>query len=100
MENNIIIILVGFVCTILGAILSYLGYRRNVDNDNKTDTARIVRMDVKLDNISRNTDETRLEIKDISKNVQQLTERVTIVEQSVKSAHKRLDNFEDKERRK
>ena len=53
----------------------------------------------KLDIISKNVDEIRLDNKDISKSLQSLAERVSAVESSTKSAHHRLDNIEDSMRK-
>ena len=53
------------------------------------------KLETKLDMISRNIDEIRLDNKDFSKSIQQLAERVSAVEQSAKSAHHRIDQLEE-----
>ena len=54
------------------------------------------KLETKLDMISRNIDEIRLDNKDFSKSIQQLAERVSAVEQSAKSAHHRIDQLEER----
>lgn len=49
----------------------------------------------KLDSISDDTKEIRKEITDVKVKVNDLSERVVMVEQSTKSAHHRLDRYEE-----
>ncbi len=51
----------------------------------------------KLDSISDDTKEIRKEITDVKVKVNDLSERVVIVEQSTKSAHHRIDRYEEDE---
>lgn len=51
----------------------------------------------KLDSISDDTKEIRKEITDVKGKVNDLSERVVMVEQSAKSAHHRLDRYEEEE---
>ena len=51
----------------------------------------------KLDSISDDTKEIRKEITDVKGKVNDLSERVVMVEQSTKSAHHRLDRYEEEE---
>lgn len=51
----------------------------------------------KLDSISGDTKEIRKEISDVKVKVNDLSERVVIVEQSTKSAHHRLDRYEEED---
>lgn len=51
----------------------------------------------KLDSIGNDTREIRKEITDVKVKVNDLSERVVVVEQSTKSAHHRLDRYEDEE---
>lgn len=98
-------VLIGIVGTILGAILGILGYKRNTTNDKKQELKDAMNIDnalalsntkleIKLDYISKNVDEIRINQKDINKQVMIIGDRLTIVEQDCKSAHKRLDNME------
>lgn len=51
----------------------------------------------KLDSISDDTKEIRKEITDVKVKVNDLSERVVIVEQSTKSAHHRMDRYEEED---
>lgn len=54
-------------------------------------------INVKLDQIGADVRDIKYDITAVKKDVQGLTERMIIVEQSTKSAHKRLDNMEERE---
>lgn len=54
-------------------------------------------INVKLDQIGSDVRDIKYDITAVKKDVQSLTERMIIVEQSTKSAHKRLDSMEERE---
>ncbi|WP_455438010.1 hypothetical protein [Hungatella hathewayi] len=54
-------------------------------------------INVKLDQIGADVRDIKYDITAVKKDVQGLTERMIIVEQSTKSAHKRLDSMEERE---
>ena len=99
-----VIVCLFFTCS--GGIIGILTYRKNTKKDEKEQmrydnniNAEQIRhdtkIDVKLDNIAKNVDETRLDIKDFNKTINGLSERVSRVEQSTKQAHKRIDSLEE-----
>lgn len=94
---------VGLVFTIIGSIIGYATFymnsKKNTKQETKEEVATITKIDTKLDIISKNVDEIRLDNKDISKSLQSLAERVSAVESSTKSAHHRFDNIEDSMRK-
>ena len=90
---------VGLVFTIIGGIIGYATFYMNSKRNTKQETKEEVATTTKLDIISKNVDEIRLDNKDISKSLQSLAERVSAVESSTKSAHHRLDNIEDSMRK-
>lgn len=76
----------------------YFAFKSNdrANNDEVTKKAQIdAILSQKLDSISDDTKEIRKEISDVKVKVNDLSERVVIVEQSTKSAHHRLDEYED-----
>lgn len=86
------------VVSVVAAV--YFAFRSNsrANNDEvsrKAQTEAV--LSEKLDSISEDTREIRKEISDVKGAVNNLSERVVIVEQSTKSAHKRLDRYEDDE---
>jgi DNA anti-recombination protein RmuC len=48
---------------------------------------------VKLENINDNIKEVKIDMKDIISDMDKVKERLTAVEASAKSAHKRIDNL-------
>lgn len=94
---------IGLVFTVLGGIIGYATFymnsKKNLKQDTKEEVATTTKIDTKLDIISKNVDEIRLDNKDISKSIHLLAERVSAVEQSTKSAHHRIDNLEELHRK-
>lgn len=88
---------IGVVCTIVGAAVSYLGYRLNYNNDLKKDSASDAAnqsiIAIKLDYISKGVDDIRLEIKAQDKRINALSLKISKIEESIKSAHKRINEL-------
>lgn len=78
----------------------YFAFKSNsrANNDEVSKKAQVnAILSQKLDSISDDTKEIRKEITDVKVRVNDLSERVVIVEQSAKSAHHRLDRYEEEE---
>lgn len=78
----------------------YFAFKSNsrANNDEVSKKAQIdAILSQKLDSISDDTKEIRKEITDVKVKVNDLSERVVMVEQSTKSAHHRLDRYEEEE---
>lgn len=90
MEN----ISIALICTLVGAVLSYLGFQRNRGHDIRADTREETETRTKLDYISKGVDDIRIDIKAQQRDIQALKERVIKCEESTKSAHKRIDGLE------
>lgn len=78
----------------------YFAFKSNsrANNDEVSKKAQVdAILSQKLDSISDNTKEIRKEITDVKVKVNDLSERVVMVEQSTKSAHHRLDRYEEEE---
>lgn len=94
---------VGLVFTIVGGIIGYATFymnsKKNTKQETKEETTVITSIGTKLDLISKNVDEIRLDNKDFNKSMHQLGERISAVEQSAKSAHHRIDNLEELHRK-
>lgn len=93
---------IGIIASVAGIVLSYLGYRQGQKDEQarlkKTyreegEEAGTLHMDIAY--IKRRSDDMLLEQKETNKNITILSERVTRVEESSKSAHKRLDKMEE-----
>ncbi len=89
------------ILTVLSVVAAvYFASRSNTRADNnevRTQAQTDAVFSQKLDSISDDTREIRKEITDVKVKVNDLSERVIIVEQSAKSAHHRLDRYEDDE---
>lgn len=78
----------------------YFAFKSNsrANNDEVSKKAQVdAILSQKLDSISDDTKEIRKEITDVKVKVNDLSERVVMVEQSTKSAHYRLDRYEEEE---
>lgn len=96
------IALIGLCCTLIGAALGILGFTRTKKRDTIEDTreaqaeaTKQTLVETKLDYISKGIDDIRLDIKVQDRKIQDVIERVIRVEESTKSAHKRLDSIEE-----
>lgn len=89
------------ILTVLSVVAAvYFASRSNTRADNnevRTQAQTDAVFSQKLDSISDDTREIRKEITDVKVKVNDLSERVIIVEQSAKSAHHRLDRYEEDE---
>lgn len=92
------------MCTIVGCLVGYFGFRRNQNNDIRTetkeDTRDKVQLNAKLDVLLSNNTEIKGSVKELDKKLDNFKDdvnvRLTRVEESCKQAHKRLDIFEEK----
>lgn len=99
-------VIISLVCTVLGAILGYLTFKRNSNNDLKQstqeDTRSKVELNTKLDVLLSNAQETKGSVKELDKKLDsfkdEVNTRLTRVEESTKQAHKRIDMIEIKEK--
>ena len=86
---------VGALCTILGIVFTALAYSRDKAKDLKKDAKEDAELKAKLDYISMGVDNIRIDMKTQQRDIQELKERVSIAEQSLKSVHKRVDSIEE-----
>ena len=84
---------IGLICTILGATIGYLTYKRNSTKDLQEGASRQTAVDTKLDYISKGVDDIRIDIKTQDKRITDLAEKVVRIEESTKSAHHRIDSI-------
>jgi hypothetical protein len=84
----------GIVIAVAGLLLSYLSYQLARTKEVKTDTQESAELKAELGYIRKGVDDIRIDLKANEKNIVALTERVAKVEESAKSAHRRLDILE------
>ncbi|MDU2670585.1 MAG: hypothetical protein E7C49_01110 [Clostridium sp.] len=87
---------IALACTLLGAVLSFLTFQRNKGHDIRADTKEEAETRTKLDYISKGVDDIRIDIKTQQRDIQELKEKVIRVEESTKSAHKRINDLEER----
>jgi len=91
---------IGILGTIAGVIFGYYGYKRGQASEyhrvrevyrTEGEGAGTLRTDIEY--IKKRTDDSFLELKDISKVISQISDRLTRAEESLKVAHKRIDEI-------
>lgn len=96
LDQTAIISLVGAAAAVSGVAFGYLGYQKGVRRESRQAGSVEGERKADLEYIKHRTDDILLEQKDTNKSINALAERVTRVEESTKSAHKRLDLIEEK----
>lgn len=91
MEWNII---VGLVCTVLGAVISYATFYHNKGKDDRSNGQQLGTVLTELGYIKSNTDEIKTEQREQRKTNTEVEGRLAAVEASAKSAHHRIDHLE------
>lgn len=85
---------IGLICTMAGAAIAFLSFIKSSKKDTQKETSNSVRVEAKLDYVAKGVDDIRLDMKDHSRQIKDISERLTRVEESSKSAHHRIDSME------
>ena len=93
METSEIISLVSVTIAFIVAVVSIY---RNSREDHKQDDSKMTTGIVQLETIKDGIKDIKADVKDIKGEVEVIKERLVAVEQSAKSAHKRIDMIEEK----
>lgn len=88
--------IIGIVGTLLGFLFSYLAFQRNRDKDIKSEAKEDGVIKTKLDSIGKGVDDIRIDLKANEKQINRMNEQIIRVDESTKSAHKRIDKLEVK----
>lgn len=88
---------IALLCTVLGVVISYLTFQRNKDNSIRAETKENAFTSAKLDYISKGVDDIRLDIKAQDRKIEDMADKVARIDESTKSAHKRIDRLERNE---
>lgn len=84
------------ICSIIGTIVAVITFQKSRDKDIRTNSRSEAVVSTKLDYIQRGVDDIRLDIKAQDRKITEMNEKLIKVEESAKSAHKRLDSIEEK----
>jgi len=85
--------LISIVSMVFGMIISYMKWRKYNDKDIKLDAAGNGELRADIGYIKRGVEDIKLDLKAQENRYSELSERVTRVEESTKSAHKRIDEI-------
>ena len=83
----------GVLIALIGCVVGLAGWLRNHDTDNEKETSNMTTVIVKLENIRVGISDLKSDLKMTVEDLQGIDRRLTIVEQSAKQAHKRIDEL-------
>lgn len=85
---------IGVIGTLIGFVFSYVTFQRFRDKDIKAEAKEDGSIRTKLDAIGKGVDEIRIDLKANEKQMTRMNEHLIRVDESTKSAHKRIDKLE------
>ncbi|MBX8942506.1 hypothetical protein [Lysinibacillus sp. K60] len=88
--------LIGIICTVLGAFIGFLTFNRNRDKDVKSEAFKSAVIETKLDNINQSVNSIAVDLRASEQRWNNTDKEVARIDESVKSAHKRIDTLEGK----
>ena len=91
MSITSVIALVGAAGTICGILFGYIGYRNGLKKDCTAAGKEDGELRANTEYIKKRVDDVLLEQRDLNRTINSHAERLTRVEESVKSAHQRMD---------
>lgn len=95
--TTVITIIIAALSLSLSTYVALRNNRKADDKDIADKVARDTRIDLKLEEISNYVKEIRDDNSEMKRQVVEMNRQLVIVEQSVKSAHHRIDRIEGKE---
>ncbi|WP_195970398.1 hypothetical protein [Clostridium thermobutyricum] len=91
-----ITVLVGFVGTVISIWCMLVKWKKDGAKQESQETKEQTILSTKLDYISKNIDDIKVDLRARAKENAELKERLIKVEESTKSAHKRIDEIEER----
>ena len=83
--------LISVVSVTFAIYLGITNMKRNRVSDDKSEASQLTTVIVKLENIGNGIVDIKNEIKNVKNDIKEDRERIVIVEESTKAAHKRMD---------
>ena len=83
----------GVLIALIGCIVGLAGWLRNHDSDNEKETSNMTTVIVKLENIRGSISDLKLDLKRTAEDLQSIDRRLTVVEESTKQAHIRINEI-------
>jgi hypothetical protein len=91
---NEVNIIIGISSAFIGILTGAIAIKRTFKNDIKEESNAQTKFEMQLNYISRGVDDIKLDMKMQDNKINGVIERVAKVEESAKSAHKRIDDLE------
>jgi hypothetical protein len=91
---NEVNIIIGIASAFIGILAGAIAIKRTLKNDIKEESNAQTKFEMQLNYISRGVDDIKLDMKMQDNKINGVIERVAKVEESAKSAHKRIDDLE------
>ena len=89
--------LIGAVSGICAIVFGFRSSRRADDRQTREDALSLARIEGKLDSANRGIEDMRVEVRTHGGQIAEMSTRITRCEESVKSAHHRLDEIKGAE---
>lgn len=86
-------LLISFVSVAFALYSGIKNLSRNNKKDNTEEVTQMTTVVVKLENIAAGISEIKSDVRGVKTEVNEIRERLTVAEQAVKTAHKRLDDI-------
>ena len=87
-------VIISFMSLFVAGIVGITNIRRNNATDDRKEASETTTLIVKLENINEGVNEIKSDMRNLRNDVQDLRDRLIMVEQSTKSAHRRLNTLE------
>lgn len=81
----------------IAAVVAVTNIRRNARHDDQQQATELTTLLVKIENINNGINEIKSDVRGMRTDIQEVRERLVKVEQSVSTAHSRIDKLEGKE---
>jgi septation ring formation regulator EzrA len=95
--NGTTLAIIGTIISAVAVLISALSLARYYRKDDETNSKSFIRVETKIDGMGSQITEVRDDVKAQGVLYSDMRERVRAVEESTKSAHKRIDTLEEKE---
>lgn len=84
---------VSILSLIVSAVVGFSAIKSRNSSETKQETTQLTTLIVKLENINDGVMEIKADMRNMKDDVRELRDRLIKVEESTKSAHKRLDDY-------
>lgn len=82
------------MCTLLGTFVGLTSFNRGRDKDVQNEAREKEQVNVKLNHIISGVDDVRTDIKVNERQMRELSDQIIRLDESTKTAHKRIDKLE------